>query len=118
MLTASDSVRVYLACGATDMRKSMDGLAAIVTYSFRLDPFDTSLFVFCNKGRDKLKILVWDHNGFWLHYRRLERGRFQWPSSASSGALVITRRQLTWLLDGLSIDQRSAHSPVTARVAA
>ena len=118
MLTASDSVRVYLACGATDMRKSIDSLAAIVTYSFQLDPFDTSLFVFCNKGRDKLKILVWDHNGFWLHYRRLERGRFLWPSSASGEALLISRRQLTWLLYGLCIDQRLAHRPVTARVAA
>jgi transposase len=100
------------------MRKSIDGLAAIVTYSFQLDPFDTSLFVFCNKGRDKLKILVWDHNGFWLHYRRLERGRFRWPQAASVEPLVITRRQLTWLLDGLTIDQRLAHAPVTARVAA
>jgi len=119
MLTVSDSVRVYLACGDTDMRKSIDGLAAIVTYSFHLDPFDTSLFVFCNKNRDKLKILVWDHNGFWLHYRRLERGRFRWPSSAaSSEPLVVTRRQLAWLLDGLSIDQHLAHKPVTARVAA
>jgi len=119
MLTVSDSVRVYLACGDTDMRKSIDGLAAIVTYSFHLDPFDTSLFVFCNKNRDKLKILVWDHSGFWLHYRRLERGRFRWPMSASSSeTLVITGRQLGWLLDGLTIDQRHAHQAVTARVAA
>ena len=118
MLTSSDSVRVYLACGATDMRKSIDGLAAIVTYSFQLDPFDTSLFVFCNKGCDKLKILVWDHNGFWLHYRRLERGRFKWPASPSGEARVITRRQLAWLLDGLTIDQRQAHQPVLACIAA
>jgi len=118
MLTANDSVRVYLACGCTDMRKSIDGLAAIVKYSFELDPFDMSLFVFCNKGRDKLKILAWDHNGFWLYYRRLEQGRFRWPTSPLGEALVVTRRQLTWLLDGLAIEQRQAHQPVLARIAA
>jgi transposase len=58
--------KVYLACGSTDMRKSIDSLAAIVQQSFSLDPFSTALFVFCNKSRDKIKILPWDHNGFWL----------------------------------------------------
>jgi transposase len=72
--------------------------------------------VFCNRQRDKLKILRWDTNGFWLYYRRLERGRFKWP--ASSGlALTINRRQLQWLLDGLSIDQTQAHKPVYAKIA-
>lgn len=66
--------RVYLACGATDMRKSIDGLAALVQEQFQLDPFSPCLFVFCNRQRDKLKILQWDHNGFWVQYRRLERG--------------------------------------------
>ena len=60
MLSSVDSPRVHLACGATDMRKSIDGLAAIVTHTFELNPFDTSLFVFCNRDRDKLKILRWD----------------------------------------------------------
>ena len=100
------------------MRKSIDGLAAIVAHSFALDPFDTSLFVFCNKTCDRLKILVWDHNGFWLYYRRLERGRFRWPNSPSGEALLLTRRQLTWLLDGLSVEQRQAHRAVAARLAA
>jgi transposase len=118
MLMASDAVRVYLACGATDMRKSIDALAALVQHAFELDPFDTSLFVFCNKDRDKLKILVWDHNGFWLYYRRLERGRFRWPSSAPGQTVAVTRRQLAWLLDGLPIEQRYAHRPVAARIAA
>lgn len=69
--------KVYLAAGSTDMRKSIDGLAAIVQESFKLDPFSSSLFVFCNKSRNKIKILQWEHNGFWLHYRRLEKGIFQ-----------------------------------------
>ena len=64
MLNSLDSAAVYLACGSTDMRKSIDGLAALVCLDFELDLFSNSLFVFCNKGRDKLKILFWDHNGF------------------------------------------------------
>ena len=72
--------QVYLAGGSTDMRKSIDGLAVLVQQGFDLDPFSSALFVFCNRQRNKLKILQWDESGFWLHYRRLERGRFQWPS--------------------------------------
>jgi transposase len=118
MLSTCEAPRVYLATGATDMRKSIDGLAAIVSQSFELDPFDASLFVFCNKGRDRLKILFWEHNGFWLYYRRLERGRFRWPASSSGEPMAITRRQLAWLLDGLTLEQRQAHPVVTARIAA
>ncbi len=68
---------MYLACGSTDMRKSIDNLAVMVQESFELDPFSLRIFAFCNRKRDKLKILYWEHNGFWLYYRRLERGRFE-----------------------------------------
>lgn len=121
MLAAIEGAAVYLACGTTDMRKSIDGLAAIVTHSFELDPFSRALFVFCNKGRDRLKILYWDHNGFWLYYRRLERGRFRWPSRKETNderVASVTTRQLRWLLDGLSLEQARAHKEVTARIAA
>ena len=131
MLSLLDSVdpsRVYLACGATDMRKSIDGLAGIVTYTFELDPFSPSLFVFCNRQRNKLKILFWQNNGFWLFYRRLEKGQFRWPSAprpTSTGAappqcraLAIDRRQLQWLLDGLELEQAKAHAPLQLRTAA
>ena len=108
--------RVYLARGVTDMRKSIDGLAVLVQEAFNLDPFSPNLFVFCNRKRDKMKILVWDKNGFWLYYRRLERGQFQWPADNQSGTpLKITRQQLRWLLDGLSLDQKHAHPEVRAR---
>ena len=117
MLTLNDNTKVYLACGSTDLRKSIDGLAALVTQVFELDLFSNSLFVFCNRGQDKLKILVWDHNGFWLYYRRLERGRFQWPQQPQEQSLTVTRRQLGWLLDGLSLTQHQAHLPVNARIA-
>lgn len=118
MLSTLDGASVYLATGSTDLRKSIDGLAALVSHSFELDLFSNSLFVFCNRDRDKLKILHWDHNGFWLYYRRLERGRFRWPTRSGDQTLAISKRQLQWLLDGLSLEQRQAHRPVTARIAA
>jgi transposase len=117
MLNAGETPKVYLARGNTDLRKSIDGLAALVVHSFELDLFSHSLFVFCNRGHDKLKVLFWDHNGFWLYYRRLERGRFKWPAaSAEEPTQAIDRRQLQWLLDGLAIEQRKAHTPITAGV--
>ena len=94
--------RVYLACGSTDLRKSIDGLAVLVKEGFELDPFAPSLFVFCNRKRDKLKILQWEYNGFWLHYRRLEKGKFQWPGKNNVATVtIISQRELRWLLDGL-----------------
>jgi transposase len=116
MLTPSEGTPVYLACGSTDLRKSIDGLAAIVSQVFQLDVFTNSLFVFCNRERDKLKILVWDTNGFWLYYRHLERGRFRWPQQPDRQPLTVSRRQLQWLLDGLTLTQQQAHAPVTARL--
>ena len=117
MLSLSEGTRVYLARGSTDLRKSIDGLAALVSQVFKLDLFSNSLFVFCNRGQDKLKILVWDHNGFWLYYRRLERGRFRWPEQPGQKTVTVSRRQLQWLLDGLTLEQQQAHAPVTARMA-
>lgn len=106
---------VYLARGNTDLRKSIDGLAALVKEGFDLDPFSPCLFVFCNRKRDKLKVLHWEHAGFWLYYRRLERGTFEWPDEDSSAILNISYRQFRWLLDGLAIEQRRAHHEVRAR---
>jgi transposase len=114
MLTLSSAHRVYLACGSTDLRKSINGLAAIVQEGFGLDPFSPCLFVFCNRERNKLKILYWEHNGFWLFYRRLERGMFQWPND-SEGTTTVSSRELRWLLDGLSLCQRQAHDKVAAQ---
>lgn len=109
-MIAAASPEIYLATGITDMRKSIDGLALIVSEIMALDPFSESLFVFCNRGRDKLKILHWQTNGFWLYYRRLEKGRFNWPREGSPGqTLSLTRRELNWLLDGLPIEQKAAH---------
>lgn len=115
MLGESGAQRVYLALGNTDLRKSIDRLAALVKEEFDLDPFSPCLFVFCNRRRDKLKILFWETSGFWLYYRRLERGRFKWPTERNADTMMVTRRELSWLLDGLSLNQRQAHREVTAR---
>lgn len=115
MLGESSAGRVYLACGSTDLRKSIDGLAVLVREGFDLDPFSSCLFVFCNRQRDKIKILEWDQSGFWLYYRRLERGRFRWPEEHGASTVTVTRRELRWLLDGLPLVQRQAHPVVTAR---
>lgn len=115
MITGIKAKEVYLAKGSTDLRKSIDGLVALVKEEFDLDPFSSSYFVFCNRNRDKLKILHWDHNGFWLYYRRLEKGKFQWPSEKDIGTIPISYRQLRWLLDGLPIEQKKAHPEVKAR---
>jgi transposase len=108
------SGQIYLVSGATDMRKSIDGLALIVTDLLEMDPLSEAWFIFCNRPRDKLKILFWDTNGFWLYYRRLERGRFRWPGHAAP-SLSITRRQLDWLLSGLPLEVMQAHQPLIAQ---
>ncbi len=114
MISEISNRRVYLATGNTDLRKSIDGLAVLVREAFELDPFSPYLFVFCNRKRDKIKILQWEHSGFWLHYRRLERGKFRWPS-ASTDVVNVSYRELRWLLDGLPLKQQHAHKEVTAR---
>lgn len=115
MLNRIDTQKVYLASGFTDMRKSIDGLAVMVQESFQLDPFSSSLFVFCNKGCNKLKILYWEHNGFWLYYRRLEKGKFKWPKNRSQ-IKNVSLRELNWLLDGLDLEQKTAHKKVSVSV--
>ncbi|MCY0902164.1 MAG: IS66 family insertion sequence element accessory protein TnpB [Firmicutes bacterium] len=71
------------------MRKSIDGLAALIQQSFELDPFSPCLSVFCNRQRDKVKILQWEFSGFWVHSKRLERGRFEWPDETKEKAIPI-----------------------------
>jgi len=107
--------KVHLALGATDLRKSVDGLALIVEYVLKMDPFSSHLFAFCNKRQNLIKILVWDNNGFWIHYKRLENGYFRWPEKGSGASVSISERQFRWLLDGLNIDQKNAHKPALER---
>lgn len=86
-----------------DMRKSIDGLSIIVSSQLNLNPSDGSIYIFCNKKNDKLKMLYWDKNGFTLVYKRLEKDTFKIPHLLS--ARSITHDQLRWLFDGLDFDK-------------
>ena len=103
--------RVYIACGYTDLRLGIDGLASLVQRHFHLDPISNTLFLFCGRRRDRIKALYWEGIGFVLLYRRLESGSFQWPRKESE-AKALTPQQYRWLMEGLSIDQPKAHRPV------
>jgi transposase len=90
------------------MRKNFDGLSAIVVNGFKKDPLRDGIFVFVNKTRDKMKLLVWDRHGYWLHYKRLEGGRFQMPpgdanTTTSYEALSITCEQLLLIIEGIDL---------------
>jgi len=111
MLTSlTNTDRIYIACGYTDMRKGIDGLAAYVQQRFGLDPAGKSLFLFCGRRRDRFKALYYDGDGFILLYKRLERGRYQWPSRPEE-ARLITAQQFRWLMEGLKIEQKTALAP-------
>lgn len=101
---------IYIACGYTDMRKSIDGLAAVVQQQFHLDPFSKSLFLFCGRHCNKIKALFWEGDGFLLLYKRLENGNFQWPRRESD-VKPISWQQFRWLMEGLEIEQKSAIRP-------
>jgi transposase len=107
--------RVYLACGRTDMRKSINGLTAIVEGSFKLDPFDGALFVFCNRNRDKVKILEWDTDGFWLYFKRLEKGHFRWPTPGEEATMTLTGEELSYLLSGTRVELKLKRNEVFER---
>jgi len=96
-----------LACGATDMRKSINGLSTLVESSFALDLFGDSLFVFCNRKRDRIKILEWDGDGFWLYLKRLETEKFKWPKADESElTMPLTGEELTLLLGSPRVVQK------------
>ena len=101
-------MKVYLALGQTDMRKSVNGLSIIVSESLEQDPFSGHLFVFCNRRKNILKILYYDHNGFALWYKRLEKSVFRWPENVSE-LQEIDNRELFCLLQGMDINQPLAH---------
>lgn len=98
--------RIYLACGSTDMRKSIDGLVAIVKDKFELSPYEKIWFVFCNGGRDRLKILTWEDNGFWIYFKRLEKGRFMWPSKESDDKMALSFEELEHIIKGPGVKEK------------
>ena len=102
MLTLGSGAKVFLVAGVTDMRKSFDTLAAVVRDVIRDDPLSGHLFVFCNRRRDRLKVLVWEESGFWLLAKRLERGTFVWPGP-SLGRVEYSTAELAAMLAGLEL---------------
>jgi transposase len=103
MLTLPRSVRIYLATGAVDLRRSIDGLGALVR-AHGYDLYSGHLFVFTGRRGDRIKILAWDRGGFVLYYKRLERGRFKVPTVATDAREVeLDATQLAMLLDGIDV---------------
>jgi len=97
---------IFLACGATDLRKSINGLSVLVAARFQMSPFENNIFVFCNRSRTSVKILEWDDNGFWLHQKRLDRGHFNWPETDGRRPMELTAAELQMMLDGTKLIQK------------
>lgn len=102
-----EELTVYLHRDAVDFRKSINGLAALVEQAMGLDPFAAAVYVFRNRRADRIKILGWDRNGFWLLFKRLEQDRFAWPRQAAVATLSV--EQLHWLLQGIDIEAMQRH---------
>ena len=107
----NNAKRIYIACGHTDLRKSIDGLVAIVERTFHINPCDRNLFLFCGRRKDRIKALYWESDGFVLLYKRLEEGKYHWPAHTEE-AKLITRQQLRWLMEGLSVEQKGVIRPI------
>ena len=112
MLSLPPSVRIFVCRGATDLRRSFNRLAAMVSAVLRRDPLSGHLFVFFNRRQDRVKILVWERGGFWLWYRRLETGTF-----AAVDREELTARELFLLLEGLDVvrERRRYERPENVR---
>ena len=87
----------------------------LVKESFNLDPFEKSMFVFCNRSRNRLKILEWDYDGFWLHFKRLEKGRFRWPQSGEEPVMTLTDEELSVLLSSTRVELKLKRNEVCER---
>ncbi len=100
------NAKIWLYLTPVDFRRQIDGLVLLISGHLHQDPTNGQLFLFRNKGRDKIKILYWQDNGFWLFYKRLERGRFKFPG-IEDNCTELSRDQLQWLLSGLEIRQQT-----------
>ena len=107
MLDFSRVQNYFIACGYTDMRKQIDGLAAVVELQFGKKLDETSVFLFCGRRADRIKALYWDGTGYVLLYKRLAEKRFQWPRNEQE-LKQLTKQEFRWLMEGLSIVQRKA----------
>lgn len=103
MLSLTSAQRIYLAVEPVDMRKQFNGLWALASQRLREDPFGGAMFVFTNKGHDRLKILFWDGSGVWVLAKRLEQGRFSWPQLGGAAKIDLEPAALTMLLAGIDL---------------
>ena len=101
MFRLHEALKVYLHREPIDFRLNINGLALLVEQALGLDPFAACVYVFSNRRRNRVKLLGWDRNGFWLLLKRLEQDRFIWPQEAAVPALTV--EQLHWLLEGIDI---------------
>lgn len=100
------ATRIYLATGATDMRKGFNGLYGIVRDRLQCDPLSGHVFLFSNAQRNRLKVLFWDRSGLWVCSKRLEKGRFHWPDSGDTvGKIVLSHEEFAMLLGGIDLGQ-------------
>jgi transposase len=100
------ATRIYLALGATDMRKGFEGLYGLVRDRLQLEPLSGHVFLFCNKARNRTKVLFWDGSGLWICAKRLEKGRFSWPSESDQQTRVIlSHEELALLLGGIEVER-------------
>lgn len=107
MFRFDSSIKVWLHREPVDFRKSINGLAALVVQSMQLDPLASGIFAFINRRRDRIKLLLWERNGFWLMMKRLEQDRFIWPRQEA--VMTVTVEQLHWLLEGIDIEALRRH---------
>ena len=105
---------IYIACGYTDLRYGIDGLAATVKEKFGLNPFSPeTIFLFCGRRNDRIKALVWEGDGFLLLYKRLEAGSFKWPRKEED-LRELTYEQFSRLMQGFTIDPRNSENQTSA----
>ena len=107
MMDLSKVNRYYIACGYTDLRLGIDGLAAVVTQQYGSSLDEESLFLFCGRRTDRIKALYWSGDGYILLYKRLSNGHFQWPRSEAELRL-LDPQSFRWLMEGLKVEQRTA----------
>jgi len=109
VLSLAGNHRVFLCRQAVDFRKAHDGLCAIIRDEFKDDPFSGDVFAFFNRAKDRIKLVVWDRNGFWLCYKRLEKGTFPFAVSGE-GRVEIERGELAMILEGIEWKKARKHS--------
>jgi len=105
MILPGAGTRIFLATGPTDMRRGFDGLSELVRQRIQSDPLTGHWYIFCNRRRNRIKVLFFDGTGLWLCQKRIQRGVYSWPDSDSGASVTLTREELTLLLGGIELER-------------